>query len=715
MLLGHGDRRAGEPLLHAPAAHDARRRAARRRARRLARELARVDRPRHLRVHARPGRRARPPGARRGGARGDGPRRCRRSSTARARRLDDGRTAGLLPRVRHVVSNAVSLHVDLVPASKRRLQVLVPRSSRRCRGWTRSGRSARRGLRTSAFARTAELVRRECDNPVCAVANFTYGPGPDVLWRHENLTPRRTSGSAASSAGCRRGSSRRWRKCAAAGHLVAVDDTVDGLPDDFAAAPPRTRARFTLLAGAENRCFLPSGQRRTHAWFEARRPGASRAARPAGLLAHGRVLRARRGAGRVPADRRGAGALATTRKFPSNTATSGFSAVTVGGGKTVEASALRAPSAPGRILEPARCCGCAPTTSSSRCSARATTRPSRSSSRATTRLLAYTRRMLGGSRTDAEDAIQDVFFSAYCALRHDERPITLRAWLYRIAHNRCIDQIRRPSPAPADVLDVSRAPLRDPVAEAERRENVRRLVDDMRRLPEQQRSALLMRGLEGIATPRSPPPSASASRRSSRCWSAPASASPRRDEARNGRAPTSARARGRATTAASADPAARGSTCATAPAAASTGSACATCSARSTALAPRARRARHDRQAPRHRRRRVGRRASAPAGGGRRRREDTAPGGAEAAGLVARPRSRPRRGRGPHVAAPPMRPGPRRPPPTTAQTAAVLAQVDRRGRPPRPRAAPSGRIQRSRPTRPAPDARSATARGRALA
>jgi hypothetical protein len=54
---------------------------------------------------------------------------------------------------------------------------------------------------------------------------------------------------------------------------VTVDESVQGLPDDLAAAPPRTDARFTLLAGAENRCFLPSSQRRTHAWLDARRPG----------------------------------------------------------------------------------------------------------------------------------------------------------------------------------------------------------------------------------------------------------------------------------------------------------------------------------------------------------------------------------------------------------------------------------------------------------
>jgi RNA polymerase sigma factor (sigma-70 family) len=114
------------------------------------------------------------------------------------------------------------------------------------------------------------------------------------------------------------------------------------------------------------------------------------------------------------------------------------------------------------------------------------------------RLFAYTRQMLAGSRSDAEDALQDVFLRAYNALRRDDRPVTLRAWLYRVAHNRCIDQLRRPLPAPADVFETSRAPLQDPMTTAERREDLRRLVEDVGRLPEQQRSALLMRELEGL-------------------------------------------------------------------------------------------------------------------------------------------------------------------------------------------------------------------------
>jgi RNA polymerase sigma factor (sigma-70 family) len=115
------------------------------------------------------------------------------------------------------------------------------------------------------------------------------------------------------------------------------------------------------------------------------------------------------------------------------------------------------------------------------------------------RLFAYMRQMLAGSRPDAEDALQDVFLRAYSALRADNRQIALRAWLYRVAHNRCIDQLRRPVPASADVYDVTRSPLPDPLEEAERREDLRRLVADVRRLPEQQRSALLMRELEGLS------------------------------------------------------------------------------------------------------------------------------------------------------------------------------------------------------------------------
>ena len=117
-----------------------------------------------------------------------------------------------------------------------------------------------------------------------------------------------------------------------------------------------------------------------------------------------------------------------------------------------------------------------------------------------TRLLAYTRRMLAGSQQDAEDALQDVFLRAYGALRADERPVSVRAWLYRVAHNRCIDHIRRVTPAPEDVYAVSQPSCAsDPEAAFVRRENLRQVVADLHALPETQRSALLLREMEGLS------------------------------------------------------------------------------------------------------------------------------------------------------------------------------------------------------------------------
>jgi RNA polymerase sigma factor (sigma-70 family) len=115
------------------------------------------------------------------------------------------------------------------------------------------------------------------------------------------------------------------------------------------------------------------------------------------------------------------------------------------------------------------------------------------------RLFAYSRQMLGGSRQDAEDALQDVFLRAYSSLRSSDRPLSLRAWLYKVAHNRCIDHLRKPAPLASDLFDTSRRPLHDPIEQAERRDDLRQLVEDVRRLPEQQRSALLMREMDGLS------------------------------------------------------------------------------------------------------------------------------------------------------------------------------------------------------------------------
>jgi RNA polymerase sigma factor (sigma-70 family) len=114
------------------------------------------------------------------------------------------------------------------------------------------------------------------------------------------------------------------------------------------------------------------------------------------------------------------------------------------------------------------------------------------------RLFAYARQMLP-ARQDAEDALQDVFVRAYSGLRSSDRDLALRAWLFRVAHNRCVDELRKPTPPPPEVLHLVRTSTHDPLAEIDLRESLRRLVEDIRRLPNQQRSALLMRELAGMS------------------------------------------------------------------------------------------------------------------------------------------------------------------------------------------------------------------------
>jgi RNA polymerase sigma factor (sigma-70 family) len=116
------------------------------------------------------------------------------------------------------------------------------------------------------------------------------------------------------------------------------------------------------------------------------------------------------------------------------------------------------------------------------------------------RLFAYTRQMLPNSRADAEDALQDVFIRAYAGLRANNRHLALRAWLYRVAHNRCVDQLRKNAPILTEEFETpSRDVSTDPTAAVEQREDLRKLVIDVQRLPDQQRSALLMREMSGMS------------------------------------------------------------------------------------------------------------------------------------------------------------------------------------------------------------------------
>src|SRR5215217_7520014 len=112
------------------------------------------------------------------------------------------------------------------------------------------------------------------------------------------------------------------------------------------------------------------------------------------------------------------------------------------------------------------------------------------------RLFAYCASLLR-DQDDAADAVQSTMLRAMRALEGEERQIAVRPWLYRIAHNEAIELLRRPRTEPdssAEVVTVS-----DVEADAAVRAHLRAILQDIRELPERQRSALVMRELSGLS------------------------------------------------------------------------------------------------------------------------------------------------------------------------------------------------------------------------
>jgi RNA polymerase sigma factor (sigma-70 family) len=115
------------------------------------------------------------------------------------------------------------------------------------------------------------------------------------------------------------------------------------------------------------------------------------------------------------------------------------------------------------------------------------------------RLLGFCRQMLG-STEDAEDVLQEVFVNAYRAMLADEREINLRPWLYRIARNRCLNHLRKPTADAQESMDL--VPAVEAASTAEKvhnREEFRQLLTDVSKLPETQRSALLLREMDAMS------------------------------------------------------------------------------------------------------------------------------------------------------------------------------------------------------------------------
>lgn len=97
---------------------------------------------------------------------------------------------------------------------------------------------------------------------------------------------------------------------------------------------------------------------------------------------------------------------------------------------------------------------------------------------------------------EARDALQSTMASALRALEGEQREISVKPWLFRIAHNESVSLLRRRRPR-AEMAEAEELPA-EAGADSDTRTRLRELMDDLRQLPPRQRGALVMRELSGL-------------------------------------------------------------------------------------------------------------------------------------------------------------------------------------------------------------------------
>src|SRR5690606_23871314 len=95
--------------------------------------------------------------------------------------------AGLVPEVRTVVSNAVSLHPEIPRIARLKMASLLPLTRPFLDYLDPQWGNHQPTMTAKALNLLVRATHRECRNNVCRWSSFTYGVGFPTLWRHENL------------------------------------------------------------------------------------------------------------------------------------------------------------------------------------------------------------------------------------------------------------------------------------------------------------------------------------------------------------------------------------------------------------------------------------------------------------------------------------------------------------------------------------------------
>ena len=116
------------------------------------------------------------------------------------------------------------------------------------------------------------------------------------------------------------------------------------------------------------------------------------------------------------------------------------------------------------------------------------------------KLLHYIMRISRFDRDDAEDILQDVFIKTYYNLNEFDSELKFSSWIYRIAHNQTISEIRKKAVRPTVSLekeDIDRfEDAFDMVKEIDNTIDREKIDEALRMLDEKYREVLILRFLD---------------------------------------------------------------------------------------------------------------------------------------------------------------------------------------------------------------------------
>jgi hypothetical protein len=175
---------------------------------------------------------------------------------------------GLVPQVKTVVSNAVSLHPFVPGFSDVKLRYLLP-LVRAMTPYLNPHWGVDAPDFTAHFFRfMVQMSHWEKDTTVGKMVSFTYGAGHPALWQLDNLTPETLDWIQGEFGAVPVSFFHHIKRCVQAGVLVSVDGA-----RNYGANRPATDARFVFFTGKQNKCFLPESQVQSFTYFDQLRPG----------------------------------------------------------------------------------------------------------------------------------------------------------------------------------------------------------------------------------------------------------------------------------------------------------------------------------------------------------------------------------------------------------------------------------------------------------